>query len=100
MITIQQTVEIPADRRIFVDIPDSVPAGRVKLEVTLKSAGGAGEGKRHIGDWILHPIQSYRAARWAKMLGELDEYRRTHGPFFSGMDGLEYQRNLRDEWPD
>jgi hypothetical protein len=100
MITIQRTVDIPADRRIFLDIPDGIPEGRVTLEVTLTSAGDTRKRERRILDWILHPVQSYRSAAWAKTLGELDEYRRAHGQFFGGMDGLEYQRKLRDEWPD
>jgi hypothetical protein len=73
MVTIERTDDIPADRE---------------------------EHSLRILDWILHPIRSRRSDSWAKMFGKLDEYRRTHGPFFSGMDGLVYQRNLRDEWPD
>jgi hypothetical protein len=51
-------------------------------------------------DWVFHPVQTSRAVSWAKMLGKLDECRQTHGPFFGSEDGLEYQKKLRDEWPD
>ena len=35
--TITQTVEIPADRRVFFEFlaPQEIPAGKVKVEVTL-----------------------------------------------------------------
>ena len=33
--TITQTVEIPASRRVFFDIPPEVPAGKALFEVTV-----------------------------------------------------------------
>jgi len=33
--TIEQTVEIPADRRIFLDLPPELPIGMAKVELTL-----------------------------------------------------------------
>ena len=33
--TIEQTVEIPASRRIFIDLPPELPVGRTKIELTL-----------------------------------------------------------------
>ena len=33
--TIEQTVEIPADHRLFIDIPLSIPAGKAKVELTV-----------------------------------------------------------------
>ena len=33
--TIEQTVEIPADRRIFLDLPTELPVGKVKVELTF-----------------------------------------------------------------
>jgi hypothetical protein len=32
--TITQTIEIPADRRIFLDLPPELPVGRAKVTVT------------------------------------------------------------------
>ena len=32
--TIEQTIEIPADRRIFLDLPPELPVGRAKISVT------------------------------------------------------------------
>jgi hypothetical protein len=58
------------------------------------------EHKPRMLDWVFHPVQTSRAVSLVRMLGKLDEYRRTHGPFFGGEDWLAYQRKLRDEWPD
>ena len=33
--TIEQTVEIPANRRIFLDLPLELPVGKAKLELTV-----------------------------------------------------------------
>ena len=33
--TITQTVEIPASRRIFLDLPLELPVGKAKLELTV-----------------------------------------------------------------
>jgi hypothetical protein len=38
--TIEQTIEIPADRRIFLDLPLSIPAG-VKARVEINIPAGA-----------------------------------------------------------
>jgi hypothetical protein len=33
--TIEQTVEIPASRRIFLDLPSELPTGRARVEFTV-----------------------------------------------------------------
>ena len=33
--TITQTVEVPANRRIFLDLPPELPVGRAKVELTV-----------------------------------------------------------------
>jgi hypothetical protein len=32
--TIEQTIEIPASRRVFLDLPQDLPVGRAKITVT------------------------------------------------------------------
>ena len=32
--TIEQTVEIPASRRIFLDLPEELPVGKAKVTIT------------------------------------------------------------------
>ena len=33
--TIEQTIEVPASRRIFLDLPPNLPEGKAKLELTI-----------------------------------------------------------------
>ena len=33
MTTLQQTVEIPADHRLFIDVPEEIPAGKATLRL-------------------------------------------------------------------
>ena len=40
--TITQTVEIPADRRITLEVPREIPAGQVILTFTVPQAGKIG----------------------------------------------------------
>jgi hypothetical protein len=39
MITIQQTVDIPADRRLTVDIPLDVPTGKTSVVLMFSQVG-------------------------------------------------------------
>jgi hypothetical protein len=39
--TIEQTVEIPANRRLTLDLPDETPAGTVKIELSIYPIAGA-----------------------------------------------------------
>ena len=70
--TITQTVEIPADRRITLEVPREIPAGSVIL--TFTPADSTAPKKTPISRFfgILSP--------------------NTYG------DGVTYQRKLRDEW--
>jgi len=72
--TITQTVEIPADRRIFLDLPLELPIGRAKVTVTPEET--------HINNRT--PISQF--------LGILSP--NTYG------DAVAYQRKIRDEWND
>ena len=33
--TIEQTIEIPASRRVFLDLPPELPVGKAKVELTI-----------------------------------------------------------------
>jgi hypothetical protein len=63
MITIEQTVDIPADRHLQLDmtLPESVPGGRTRVALAFSPG-------------CLKDVFPE--------------------------DGLEYQRKMRDEWPD
>jgi hypothetical protein len=42
--TIEQTIEIPADHRIFLDLPHELPVGKAKVTVTPQTDKTAGNG--------------------------------------------------------
>jgi hypothetical protein len=39
MVTIQQTVEIPDNRRLVIDIPQEIPAGMAKVSLIFNGFG-------------------------------------------------------------
>jgi hypothetical protein len=77
--SITQTVEIPVDHRLTIDVPPEVPAGPVILTFTPASAQRA-----QTAPPCRKPISAY--------FGIISPD--TYG------DGVAYQRNLRDEWDD
>ncbi len=77
MNTIQQTVTIPADRRLQLDLslPDSIPAGKAEILV------------------VLSPIKEVAPKKSIeRFIGCLAD-----SATFAG-DPVEIQRKLRDEW--
>ncbi len=77
MNTIQQTVTIPADRRLRLDIelPDTIPAGRAEMVV------------------VLSPVQEPVSKKPLNSLaGSLAD-----SATFAG-DPVQLQRAMRDEW--
>jgi hypothetical protein len=79
--TITQTVEIPADRRIILDVPPEVPTGRTILTFTPASSQKA------------YPVSAEKAD---------DPNRKPISQFFGILspdtygDGVAYQRKLRN----
>ena len=71
--TIQQTVDVPASRRLTIDVPREVPAGPTILTFTPKAEVPSRKPLSHYFG-ILSPD--------------------TYG------DGVAYQREMRDEWDD
>ena len=65
--TIEQTVEIPADHRLTLEVPREIPAGRAVIAFTQAPAGQSAEWrktlavlKRTRGAWKDHPWENYR----------------------------------------
>ena len=88
---IEQTVEIPSSRRLFIDVPPEVPVGKVTLTFTPASANKDLESAEAI--WAsnrAHPEEV--KAKLHALQGCLGENA------FGGMDGVEYQRKVREEW--
>jgi hypothetical protein len=91
MIAIQQTVEIPASRRLIIDVPPEVPAGPVMLTFTpVANSFVPAEAEK---TWAWNRAHSREVQfRLRKLQGSLSS------ASFGGMDGVSYQRKVRDEW--
>ena len=92
MITIQQTVDIAADRRIHLDIkaPDTVPDGRTQVLLSFPAAAPARELWIPLISWL----QKRREERFRQAV------MRVAGKFAHVFDedGVTLQRRWRDEW--
>jgi hypothetical protein len=88
--SITQTVEIPASRRLTLTVPREVPEGRVVLTFTPAETSvpaDAGE------TW------AWNRAHPGELQDKLRNLRGSLSPAsFGGMDGISYQRKVRQEW--
>ena len=89
--TIEQTVEIPTSRRLFVDVPPEVPAGKAVLTLTAISASDDLRYARKI--WHSNSVHQ------EDMKGNLEKLRASLGQSaFGALDGVAYQHKVRKEW--
>jgi len=77
--SITQTVEVPVNHRLTIDVPHEVPAGRTIIAFTPA------------------PVQSTDAAKPNRK--PISMYFGIISPG-TYSDGVTYQRNIRDEWDD
>jgi hypothetical protein len=116
MTTIEKTVDISADRRLQLDLtlPKTVPSGKTNIVLVFSSTETFGFDVREspppymtepfpaIGELM---VEAERKAveRFAEMektgVDPLQKYCGILKDVFPE-DGLEYQRRMRDEWPD
>jgi hypothetical protein len=75
--TIEQTIEIPADHRLVLNVPEYIPSGMADVEITI----------------LPRKKTSYHTAMSLKNLSG----RWKNSPRFS-RDGLEIQKEIRSEW--
>jgi hypothetical protein len=75
--TIEQTVEIPADHRLVVELPEYIPLGTADMEITILP-------RKKTGYHTAKSLQNL-SGRWK------------NSPRF-GRDGLEIQKEIRSEW--
>jgi len=91
--SVTQTVEVPADHRLIIDVPREVPAGPVILTFTPAKT------------WIKNndPATIEEALQMAEEKAA-DPNRKPISRFFGVLsrntygDGVAYQRAIRDEW--
>ncbi|MDR2588755.1 MAG: hypothetical protein LBC67_04945 [Spirochaetales bacterium] len=112
MITIQKTVDIPADRRLTVDIPLEVPTGKTSVvlsfpQVKTSEAGTAPRGEPWIHEAIaLYPLDRREALNAiARNYGQKGDSSRVYAGCLKGKgifkgDSVAIQRKMRDEWQD
>jgi hypothetical protein len=113
MITIQRTVDIPADRRLLLDLPKAVPSGMVNIVLVVSSVDTPSEISAnnsaipHVLSHTFPTIEEIKAeaARKAdeRMANpQMDPLLRYAGCLknsgvFEG-DAVAIQRKMRDEW--
>jgi hypothetical protein len=98
-VIIEQTVEIPVDHRLTIDVPREVPAGPVLITFTPKEADS------HAGETVFPSIEALKleAARKAERRfadPSGDSLQRFCGSLahIYTEDGVAIQRRMRDEW--
>jgi len=100
--SVTQTVEVPASRRLTIDVPPEIPAGQVIITFTPASTQRAKE-----YDTAPLPGGSYSTieeALQAAAKKAADPNRKPLSRLFGkhkgifGGDGVAYQRAIRDEW--
>ncbi|GHU48988.1 hypothetical protein FACS1894200_07010 [Spirochaetia bacterium] len=105
---IQQTIEVPASRRITLDVPQDVPLGRTILTFTpalTKDQLPIGESSSASPSFTTlvelakeaAAKTAQRAANPERFLERMDKCQEG-GPLFDGIDGVKFQRSIRDEW--
>jgi hypothetical protein len=92
--TIQQTVTIPADRRVIVDLPMDVPAGAARLKLFI--SGKAKSPKREMRIPVISWFERRREVSQRKTLMEFYGCLKD-SPAFEG-DPVEIFRKERDAW--
>jgi len=102
--SITQTVEVPADHRLTIDVPREIPMGRAVLTFTLTSVQSS---KDQRYDNAPLPGGSYNTVEEALQAAAEKAADPNRKPIsrlfgkckgiFSG-DGVAYQRAIRDEW--
>jgi hypothetical protein len=107
--TIQQTIDIPASRKVHFDItlPEDALCGQAEVILDFKPV--AAHGTRQAGDAELAELIAEAEKRAERERTDpvyrqkvIDGFRKAQegGPIFGGIDGLKYQRNCRNEWED
>jgi len=88
---VEQTVDIPVNRQLYIDVPPEVPAGRTILAFIpasvykdIESAGTVWEANRANSEELKTKLSGLKGR-----LGKNS---------FGNMDGVTYQHKVREEW--
>jgi hypothetical protein len=116
--TIQQTIDIPASRRLYLELPDTAPTGHAEIQLTISLVpphAKAAPGDERL-EKLLKPFPSLEELKFEELKREAAEktLRRLADPandpmrkyagclkdssVFEG-DPVDIQREMRDEWP-
>jgi hypothetical protein len=90
--TLQQTVTIPADRRLHLDLPMDTPKGPAELKLTLRAKKADREWRIPIISWFERRREAAQRKALMEFYGCLKD-----SPAFEG-DPVEIFRKERDEW--
>jgi hypothetical protein len=95
---VEQTVDIPASRRLLIDVPPEVPEGRTILAFT--PVGKADDGKAVSPSLEAFRLEAERKAgrRFADPSGDsLQKFCGSLTRIYTE-DGVDTKRRMRDEW--
>ncbi|MDR3276658.1 MAG: hypothetical protein LBT11_05550 [Treponema sp.] len=90
--TIQQTVTIPADRRLHLDLPRDTPTGEAEMKLVITLHRGASVPLQGTAPQIEALPQSSFQQHFDEFYGCLKD-----SPAFAG-DSAQIIRKMRDEW--
>jgi hypothetical protein len=103
MCVIEQTIEIPADGWVHFDVPPEYSAGTsAKVLITAASRSVYIPESSFKGDDV--PEEAKKIWAWNRSHREevRAKLQKLHGSLpqssFGGLDGVSYQRKVRDEW--
>jgi len=89
--SLEQTVEIPPSHRLFVAVPPEIPVGKAILTFTPASV--------HKDLVSAEAIWAANRAHPEELKNKLHALQGCLGKdAFGGMDGVTYQRKVREEW--
>jgi hypothetical protein len=105
MIAIEQTVDIAADRQLHLDmtLPETMPSGRTSVVLVFPSDKEPSSSYTPERVPTIEELKAKAAAQYAEMLKTgVDPLARFYGCLKDAFPegGVEYQRRMRDEWPD
>ena len=100
--TIRKTVDIPADRRLYLELPQDTPTGSAEIIVRVPV-----NAPPHAGEFSSFPTMEELDADARRKTAErkatgrdpaLELRDSLKGRQIFGVDGVAYQRSIRDEW--